>query len=374
MSEDKISSQMERILEIRRQLEALLPKEGLDREELIKALGQICPGKSAGELAHACEKMEQGIRNGSAELKYYMEVKDLDVLLEDKLKECTAQLTDAQKRGFLMSLYQIFHKDLEYADLSGEMARFLAEMPEEDLQEGLHELLKGEAAILASREMEEEFQPSGQRTQEEEWLLTAASIYAGSVNGESDAGLALYPETIGKNVGAQGQAVTAVACLGEERTAETVEMILQVLEILAIVVVFYASCFGVAAFAEVLYNFLIAESASEALMVLYGIGLAVLGTAGTFGAVWGVSQAFEKLEEFAEQTAVPRAHAVFRRIKEQVNKTRKAKAQKAAEKTREQKEKQNAGSAREKQEKILEQEILEENWDLDEEDPVVWEI
>ena len=127
MSEDKISSQMERILEIRRQLEALLPKEGLDREELIKALGQICPGKSAGELAHACEKMEQGIRNGSAELKYYMEVKDLDVLLEDKLKECTAQLTDAQKRGFLMSLYQIFHKDLEYADLSGEMARFLAE-------------------------------------------------------------------------------------------------------------------------------------------------------------------------------------------------------------------------------------------------------
>lgn len=386
MSEDKISSQMERILEIRRQLEALLPKEGLDREELIKALGQICPGKSAGELAHACEKMEQGIRNGSAELKYYMEVKDLDVLLEDKLKECTAQLTDAQKRGFLMSLYQIFHKDLEYADLSGEMARFLAEMPEEDLQEGLHELLKGEAAILASREMEqflkaaqeslteEEFQPSGQRTQEEEWLLTAASIYAGSVNGESDAGLALYPEMIGKNVGAQGQAVTAVACLGEERTAETVEMILLVLEILAIVVVFYASCFGVAAFAEVLYNFLIAESASEALMVLYGIGLAVLGTAGTFGAVWGVSQAFEKLEEFAEQTAVPRAHAVFRRIKEQVNKTRKAKAQKAAEKTREQKEKQNAGSAREKQEKILEQEILEENWDLDEEDPVVWEI
>ena len=38
MSEDKISSQMERILEIRRQLEALLPIEGLDREELIKAL------------------------------------------------------------------------------------------------------------------------------------------------------------------------------------------------------------------------------------------------------------------------------------------------------------------------------------------------
>ena len=71
---------------------------------------------------------------------------------------------------------------------------------------------------------------------------------------------------------------------------------------------------------------------------------------------------------------MPRAHAVFQRIKEQVNKTRKAKAQKAAEKTREQKEKQNAGSAREKQEKILEQEILEENWDLDEEDPVVWEI
>ena len=70
MSEDKISSQMERILEIRRQLEALLPKEGLDREELIKALGQICPGKSAGELAHAYEKMEQGIRNGSACLLY----------------------------------------------------------------------------------------------------------------------------------------------------------------------------------------------------------------------------------------------------------------------------------------------------------------
>ena len=217
MSEDKISSQMERLLEIRRQLEALLPKEGLDREELIKALGQICPGKSAGELAHACEKMEQGIRNGSAELKYYMEVKDLDVLLEDKLKECTAQLTDAQKRGFLMKLsVPDFPQRSGVCGFSGEMARFLAEMPEEDLQEGLHELLKGEAAILASREMEqflkaaqeslieEEFQPSGQRTQEEEWLLTAASIYAGSVNGESDAGLALYPETIGKNVGAHG--------------------------------------------------------------------------------------------------------------------------------------------------------------------------
>ncbi|MEI3198873.1 MAG: hypothetical protein V8S12_00170 [Lachnospiraceae bacterium] len=175
MSEDKISSQMERILEIRRRWRRLLQRKDWT-EELIKALGRICPGKSAGELAHACEKMEQGIRNGSAELKYYMEVKDLDVLLEDKLKECTAQLTDAQKRGFLISLYQIFHKDLEYADLSGEMARFLAEMPEEDLQEGLHELLKGEAAILASREMEqflkaaqeslteEEFQPSGQRT------------------------------------------------------------------------------------------------------------------------------------------------------------------------------------------------------------------
>ena len=41
MSEDKISSQMERILEIRRQLEALLPKEGLDREELVEKLASI---------------------------------------------------------------------------------------------------------------------------------------------------------------------------------------------------------------------------------------------------------------------------------------------------------------------------------------------
>lgn len=136
MSEDKISSQMERILEIRRQLEALLPKEGLDREELIKALDRYVLEKAQESWLMPAEKMEQGIRNGSAELKYYMEVKDLDVLLEDKLKECTAQLTDAQKRGFLMSLYQIFHKDLEYADLSGEMARFLAEMPEEDLPGG----------------------------------------------------------------------------------------------------------------------------------------------------------------------------------------------------------------------------------------------
>ncbi|MDY3917577.1 MAG: hypothetical protein SOZ59_01070 [Candidatus Limivivens sp.] len=366
MAEEKENGQIEKIKAIRKQLVSLLSEEEMKEEELIQALQQICPDKSTEELTRACGKMKAGIRNGAAEVRYYTEMGDVDALLQDKIQECTQNMSTAQKKGFLMSLYQILHKDLEYADMTGEMARFLAELPEEEMKEGLYQILYGEACILAVKEMnqflkaaEEELsgeEPAGNEkwSKEDQWLVTAASIYAASVSGEADGQLALYPEVIGQDVGAQGQAVTEISKASEEGAESVLETIMLVVEILVLLILFYACGFGMIAFAELLYNFLIGEAVSTPMMVLFSLGACVVGTGFATAAVYGAAAALDKLQVFTEEKAVPKARKIFRNIREKL-KNRKA----------EEAEKETPGEEFEE----------EENWQYEnEEREPLWEI
>ncbi|MDO5422377.1 MAG: hypothetical protein Q4F41_01460 [Eubacteriales bacterium] len=496
MAEDKVKEQMEKIKAIRKQLVSLLDGEKVEEEDLIQAMHQICPDRSPEELKRACRKMQAGIRQGAAEVKYYKEMGDVDILLQDKIEECTKNMTTAQKKGFLMSLYQIMHKDLEYADMTGEMARFLAELPEEDLKEGLYQILYGETCILAVREMtqflkaaeeeltEEAFserrqpeaevagagvenaegqpiQPANaqsaeeqaervqaERTQaesrqmeseeieaeefeaeqtegthaearqmeseeieaeefeaeqtegthaeagqtesdltgaaqaesaeseaaqaesdqteeaqtvnwtkEEHWLVTAASIYIASANGTIHSQLALFPEVIGQDVGAQAQAADEIARVSDEdaATSETVlETIMLVVEILVMLILFYACGFGIIEFSELLYTFLMGETVSTPLLVLFSVGACIIGTGAATAAVFGAAAAMEKMQTFAEEKALPKAREVYRNIREKM-KNRK-----------EEEQMKNTDYDEYDQ-------VCEELWDSDDEEPL-WEI
>lgn len=362
-TEQLLRGQMEKIQAVRNQLESLLnPEEELCDETLTGALAQICPDRTEEELAHACARMKRGIKTGEAEMKYYAELGDVDCLIHQKVDELTADMTEAQKKGFYMSLYQVFHKDLDYADMSGEMARFLAEMPEEELKEGLWQLLGGEAGILAVRQMrcfmdeagenlspemlaegwKKEAEPSEESsdpeeagskkewTREEQWLLNAASIYAASVLGEITGQLALYPELIGKMAGAEKQAAEEISNRKED-SQDWMEIILLVFEILVLMVLAALCGIGIIWTADLLGGVWATGLITVPAMVLLGVSVCFMETACSIGVIWGVAAAFDKFQEFAEETAVPKVRAVYRELKEKLEKNHERRVMKCAE-------------------------------------------